>query len=737
MRATSSINLDSLNPKEVVSRLVDFSHKAKTIQEYLCFHGETLLSVLAGIGCLYWFIEKEKVEIVLERGELKGIAASVAEKEKFLPILYQVLENNSYRVMTGESLASVNSENLLEHHFIPIKPFDYPPFVVLHFLFPAWEKDLAPLRKELLFKGAGLLEEFFKKMGPKEGSTKASFGLSSYIQLLEALSGEYDIGRLGHVVANYSREIAGCDRTTLFVAKDYKGLPADSYQSNANFYCRFRLLSCSGVKKPSDKTEQAKILGEVGLTLAFLANEHLFPESKIRKRLKITSSSPRNAKERPTKEAHEGEKNGSIPKKASSQKEGFSFFPQAPRTGCPLADRNDNRTSENHKPKARQGIRIGFSRRDPARILSWPQPVRKYFESLPMNWIASLPLVDRGGRVSGFLLFEGREAPEPSTELLDSLRNLSGPVGQSLGMALSIDREWVWNFIFKFLMKGERGEKKKFFLKSLGGVLGLVLLLLIPVPFKIKGKAFIRPTLEITVPALVSARITQVFVRIGDGVKKDDLLLQMDPTELVLKLKEAEQDYKRHLAEADLAMNLRKETEMQVEKLNALKAATTAQKLYWDYKQTIVRSPIDGIIMGPANLPFIQGKVPQVGEVLIEIADPRSWEVKVVLREQDLIMIRRYFQMNNHPIKVQLRLAADPAATYSLKLSSGNMLIRGLEAEGEKYEFSIVLPWNSSSIDPELLKKGLRGQAAIELGMKPAAEVLFRDFINYMKIQLL
>ncbi|KIE58713.1 membrane protein [Methylacidiphilum kamchatkense Kam1] len=499
---------------------------------------------------------------------------------------------------------------------------------------------------------------------------------------------ENDTERIEFLVVNYVREIAGCDRTCLFTVpltnKGFSFLTTQDF-AKANV---FELKAVSSLSKIHKQSDQALLLKEAGIALFRAANPHHFQDLPPKPKKSVF------AMFFDEEQAIEDQKINTVEKKESSP------------------------------------LRIGFAMRESA-TKERPLAIMRYFQNIPMNWLAAFPLMDQQQRVYGFISWEGKEKIIPSLDLFNLLQKIAIVGGKSVARAY-FNQKKFW--IFSKTTRTHPLLNPLVFYSSL-----LVLILIVaffPLPMKIKGNAVLIPSFEMSVPALVSAKIESIHVQIGDYVKKGTLLIQLDPTNILLKIKEVEQDYKKNMAEADLAQNLKQETAMQLSRLNALKSQAVLKSLYNDFHNSSIRAPIDGVVMGPSNLMSRRGDIPQVGEVLVQLADPRYWKVKIALREQDFIYLGRVIERQKEPLVVSFRLAADPSKSYRLLLRSLSQFISGVETEGKKYEFSLIIPWEEKNIDPLLLKKGLRGQAKVYVGLRPLAYIAFRDVIGFLRLHV-
>jgi hypothetical protein len=207
-----------------------------------------------------------------------------------------------------------------------------------------------------------------------------------------------------------------------------------------------------------------------------------------------------------------------------------------------------------------------------------------------------------------------------------------------------------------------------------------------------------------------------------------------------------EQEQERALTEASLALRQdRSETRMQIARLTADKAATIAEKIRRDIELTVIRAPFDGVFTGPADLTQRRGQVIRVGETVAEIVDPAKWEVKISVREQDVPKLVAEVERvrSGDPtggIPGELVLAARPNDRFDLTLTDPQAFSHRLDTAGGKYNFSAIVPLATGVetaaqlATPGEFKTGYTGRARFTCGRRPLAQLLFGDFVRFLKL---
>ncbi len=597
---------------------------------------------------------------------------------------------------------------------------------VLHIWFEPGAAEFSKARVALLQKVCAEVELYLKARRLSDISQEVT-RLTSYSRLLENLSGDLDLDSVGWNIVNFARETIACDRVCLFVATNYEQ-PFPGAAAEQVLEHDFELHACSGLKTLNPRSEQAVILRRVA--------RRLTQNSLVPIDLKSSRTPPTAAAE----SAEPG------PAAATPENEPGAPAPTAPLTegDADKAEAITPTASQKPAPRKPDGgrptVRLTLINRTSAEKSSnTSEEVLEYFEVMPMNWATVLPLFDRNNRVCGIFLFEGVKPAENLVATFPRMLDLGTSAGRALGTALYWDRQRSIRLAQRYV-RAKRAYidtpgKKKFLKFGLPFVI-LAILLLIPMDYTLKGDATLLPVNQVTLPTLVNSRLISVKVREGETVKQGQVLAELDTRDIRLQLRQVEQDYERALLESQSAMSLRDEFRMHAARINSEKSRAVADKLRLDIERSTLRAPIAGIVLGAQTLATRLGEVLRTGEPVLDVIDPSVWQVKVSMREQDLIYLGDTLSEKGR-VPVTLALAANPARRYELEVKSENQIAFGLDTARGKYDFSVMLPLETTLSDSSLLKSGFGGRAKFSTGLKPAFYVLFRDFVNFLRVRFL
>lgn len=598
---------------------------------------------------------------------------------------------------------------------------------VLHIWFEPGAAEFSKARVALLQKVCAEVELYLKARRLSDISQEVT-RLTSYSRLLENLSGDLDLDSVGWNIVNFARETIACDRVCLFVATNYEQ-PFPGAAAEQVLEHDFELHACSGLKTLNPRSEQAVILRRVARRLT---QNSLVPIDLKSSRTAPTTPVAESAEPGPAADTPENEPAAPAPTAPLTEGDADkaeAITPTAPQKPAP-------RKPDGGRPTVRLTL---INRTSAEKSSNTSEEVLEYFEVMPMNWATVLPLFDRNNRVCGIFLFEGVKPAENLVATFPRMLDLGTSAGRALGTALYWDRQRSIRLAQRYV-RAKRAYidtpgKKKFLKFGLPFVI-LAILLLIPIDYTLKGDATLLPVNQVTLPTLVNSRLISVKVREGETVKQGQVLAELDTRDIRLQLRQVEQDYERALLESQSAMSLRDEFRMHAARINSEKSRAVADKLRLDIERSTLRAPIDGIVLGAQTLATRLGEVLRTGEPVLDVIDPSVWQVKVSMREQDLIYLGDTLSEKGR-VPVTLALAANPARRYELEVKSENQIAFGLDTARGKYDFSVMLPLETTLSDSSLLKSGFGGRAKFSTGLKPAFYVLFRDFVNFLRVRFL
>lgn len=683
----------------ITAQLSPLAKSPPEIGEYCRTHGNHLRTVLRPVGFKYLVLQGARLNRALAfnhgsieaEGETQQEAsfarAALKAAQELTPI---VIPANTLPADTNAALVAETATNgeamplfnrtAYQVFFIPIA-IEKQSFGVIQVWFEGRDGSATQTRQQVLAHFAEEMALYFRSRRASD-LHRESIRQGTYIQLLESLGGDLDLEAVAWNIVNYARESVDCERVSIFAVRKFPKHDPDDIS--------FDLLATSGLKKLNTRSEQAVILGEL---VGELAETILLPA------------------ETPA--------------------------PSADGTASPAEPAKEAQPPQPLPAGGQPQFRLTFTMRDPEKVATRPEAINAYFESVPMNWATTLPLFDRHNQVCGMLLFEGQRDPDKVRTSFLQMRDLAYSGGHSLGTALVWHnrRSLRWsNTIHQWRTRHLRTDGRRNLLRIGLPLLLIVLAMLYPARMTVSGTATLEPVNFVTISAEVSGRIERIQAQLGAEVGKGAPLLQLDDHDLRLQFQQAEHEYQRFRVQADTALALAEESQLQVARINAARAALVRDKLAADLQRTQIVAPIAGIVVGPQNLSARTGEYIRLGEGLVTMVDPTAWRVRVQLREQDQPLLVETLQRKG-PLDAKIKFNAEPTTVYLAPLTAEEQIAKGLDFGGGHYGFAAFLPFNPSKALAQDFRTGFSGRATFEIGRRPLAYVFFRDFIHFLRMQ--
>jgi hypothetical protein len=696
----------------ITARLAQLAKDPPELLAYLRAHAECVSTALNPTGFSYEMRSGSAFQRMLQANvESLGYKDSPEQENAFQRAILAVADQRKPLLLPPHSNQSTGLQGLsvedspapeelpifnrtpFEQMFIPL-PMGEVSAGVLHIWFQPGPPGAAQTRVTLLKQLCGEIDQYFKARRTRDVAHEVT-RLTTYAKLLEELTGDIELESVGWNLVNFAREAVVCDRVCLFTASNYdRALPPDALMSQLEY--EFVLQACSGLKKPHPKSEQAVVLKRVAQTLT---------QMSLEKRAAPPNPEPAGTAAVP---------NGSAPVEKKPE-----------NTTVATADAN------------RPRMQITLMMRDPTKTATRPPEVNDYFHLMPMNWATVIPLFDRNQRVCGILLFEGTKVDDKLAAAMKPMLELAVSAGRALGTALYCNQHRSMRIARRVITWREQyintPAKRKWMRYGIP-IVTIALLLAFPFNYRIKGNASILATTQITLPSLVNSSLLEVLVREGEPVKKGQVLARFDTKDIRLQLAQVEQEYERSLVESDAALSAGNESQMQISRLNAAKAAAIAEKLRADEARAVIRAPFDGLVLGAQTLSTRIGDIPKIGEPVLQVIDPSAWQVKAALRERDVIFLGDRLREKG-TVPATLRLSSDPAHSYQLTLNRPDQLAYGLDTSTGDYQFTAMVPLKEVLNEKTFLKSGFTGRISFDAGRRSLAYILFKDFIDFITVR--
>ncbi len=337
-----------------------------------------------------------------------------------------------------------------------------------------------------------------------------------------------------------------------------------------------------------------------------------------------------------------------------------------------------------------------------------------YFSQTGMRAFHALPLTDDDGRVGVYAL-ESSDPDFLSTAHLEMIKVLAGQATVALRNA-SMYREVPFIDVLEPILQKKRKfmamEKRRRMAMIAAVALGLIFLGAFPLPLRVDGPATVAPSHSALVQPAIAGVIQQVNVREGQPVKRGEVLGTLADWQYRAELAAAQAKYETAVSQMNRALASNDGAEAGVERVQADYWASEVTRAKDRLDQTVVRSPIDGVIATP-HIEDAVGRSLNPGDTFAEVVDTSRASVDVAIDQYDVSLLKP-------DQEASVKLEGYPARTFR---GTVNIVSPKGQLEGEQRIFfaRVAVP------NPQgLIRAGMQGRSKISTGWSPAGRVMFR-----------
>jgi len=331
-----------------------------------------------------------------------------------------------------------------------------------------------------------------------------------------------------------------------------------------------------------------------------------------------------------------------------------------------------------------------------------------------MRAFHALPLLDDDGRVGIFSL-ESSDPDFLNTAHLEMIKVLAGQATVALRNA-SMYREVPFIDVLEPILQKKRKfmalHKRRRLAWGAGVALGLFFLGAFPLPLRVDGPAVVAPSHSARVQPAVSGVIQQVNVREGEAVKRGMILGTLADWQYRADLAAAQAKCETAVSQMNKALADNDGAEAGIERVQADYWASEVTRAKERLEQTLVRSPIDGLVATP-HMQDSVGRSLGAGDTFAEVVDTSLASVDVTIDEDDVALLRP-------GQAASVKLESSP--TYTFRGEVGVISPKGqLEGEQRFFYARVSVP------NPQgIIRAGMQGRSKIFVGWSPAGKVFFR-----------
>jgi RND family efflux transporter MFP subunit len=263
--------------------------------------------------------------------------------------------------------------------------------------------------------------------------------------------------------------------------------------------------------------------------------------------------------------------------------------------------------------------------------------------------VSSVPLRTSDERIVGVLLFVERPA--------ENTFGLLSRHGAALAACLEASQRARGGFGARTMRQLHRRWASWRGRAAAAAVLGFVLLLALPWPYRIRCPCQVQPVTRRFVVAPYDGTLESTLASPGDVVRAGDVLARMDAREIQWKLASLQADSARAAKDRDAAMAAQRTSHAQLAELEMERLRMQIGLLEHHLDQIAIRSPIDAIVVA-GDLRKVQGAPLTIGQTLFEVAPLEKMNVEVNVPEEEIAHLAP-------GMPVTLRLDALPEMTLA------------------------------------------------------------------------
>lgn len=358
---------------------------------------------------------------------------------------------------------------------------------------------------------------------------------------------------------------------------------------------------------------------------------------------------------------------------------------------------------------------------------SWPnsdkrdqhslRALKQYFESArrtePIEAVMAVPLKDESGLPRGACLLSF--TPCDANALENSRRFLHGATPM-LASAIGLLQRAEGNYVDQAVRQLRQFRECNKSRCVLGLAVALTILLLIPVPYRVKCDCELQPVVRRFVAAPFGAQLEKNFAEPGDIVTAGDVLARIDGREIRWELSATEAELHRAVNERDGRLAAKKSGETKIAALEVERLQVSLEQLQHRISQLEIRAPISGIVV-TGDHSKSEGVPLQAGQVLYEIAPLDDMIVEVYVPERELRFIEEGMLT-----KVVLDAFPDVRTSSPIK-----RIHPRAELIDHENVFVVELELRNAS---KRLRPGMQGTAKIATSKRPLGWILFHMAIE-------
>ncbi|MFZ4859889.1 MAG: efflux RND transporter periplasmic adaptor subunit, partial [Desulfuromonadaceae bacterium] len=242
--------------------------------------------------------------------------------------------------------------------------------------------------------------------------------------------------------------------------------------------------------------------------------------------------------------------------------------------------------------------------------------------------------------------------------------------------------------------------------------------------YTIEGSAALKTDSVGYLSAPFDGIISEVKVHEGDIIKKDDVLLQLDTKELVLKAAQSSADITRYTRESEKSRAHEALADMKIAQSRVDEVQAELARVQQHLGQARIKAPFAGVVVEGDKNKLLGAPVTK-GDMLLKIARIDAMYLTVKVHERDIGEFRERE-------KGRLSLLGRPDETFTITV---NKIIPMAEVD-QKDGNIFVLKADIDDAPQAWWRPGMSGVAKIDVGKRKVAWIISHRLIDYIRMHL-
>lgn len=332
--------------------------------------------------------------------------------------------------------------------------------------------------------------------------------------------------------------------------------------------------------------------------------------------------------------------------------------------------------------------------------------------------------IDGEGR--GALVLERDAAGAPFTEAdALALRVVADQVARRLDDLQRNDR-WFgarWAVATRTWLAGFLGPRQTWQKAvALGGAVFLAFALLVPLPYRVNANFIVRAEELLHLPAPYEGYLADVRVRPGDLVKAGDLLLALDPSDLLVERAAARAELQRYSSEAERAEAEQKLADLRAARAGLAQAQARLDLVEYRLARAEMRAPFDGVVI-EGDLRERLGAPLRAGDVLMKVSRLEGLYVEMRVPERDV-------DLTAGSARAEIAFTTRPEDTFGVRIERIEPAAQ-VEREGNVFVIRGELEGGA-----EWLRPGMSGVARVESASRTLAWIASHRLVDFLRLKL-